>query len=392
MNVSFPTDADGFLSQQCPSCRQRFKVLFGQGSPEPISHCPYCGHNGQECWLTQEQNDYVTMVVTNKVIAPELKKFEREIKSASKGFLTVNMESDLPGISQPPVETNEDLDILYFPCCKETIKINRQQYHFCIICGVEIGMIVSDAKKVYLSHKSADKPIVVDYKGTLELLGFEPWLDEDAMPAGTTLERGLIQGMKDSCGAVFFITPSFEDEGYLKTEVDYAIQEKRRKGDKFAIITLLFECEEDGRASVPDLLRPYVWKQPRTQLEALREIVRALPVVVGKADWREETEGVAKTQSVNSTAPELSNEAKSILIEAAFGNGVVMHIRTLGGEGIQANSKGMIPNSDPRTVALWRGGLEDLQHRNYIRDCGHKGELFEVTREGYEEADRLNGQ
>ncbi|MCY3714085.1 MAG: toll/interleukin-1 receptor domain-containing protein [Gemmatimonadetes bacterium] len=332
------------------------------------------------------------MVVTNKVIAPELKKFEREIKSASKGFLTVNMESDLPGISQPPVETNEDLDILYFPCCKETIKINRQQYHFCIICGVEIGMIVSDAKKVYLSHKSADKPIVVDYKGTLELLGFEPWLDEDAMPAGTTLERGLIQGMKDSCGAVFFITPSFEDEGYLKTEVDYAIQEKRRKGDKFAIITLLFECEEDGRASVPDLLRPYVWKQPRTQLEALREIVRALPVVVGKADWREETEGVAKTQSVNSTAPELSNEAKSILIEAAFGNGVVMHIRTLGGEGIQANSKGMIPNSDPRTVALWRGGLEDLQHRNYIRDCGHKGELFEVTREGYEEADRLNGQ
>lgn len=331
------------------------------------------------------------MVVTNEVIAPELKKFEREIKGASKGFLTVNMESDLPDTSQPPVETNEDLDILYFPCCKETIKINRQQFHFCMICGMEIDMTVSDAKKVYLSHKSADKPIVVDYKDTLELLGFEPWLDEDAMPAGTTLERGLMQGMKDSCGAVFFITPSFEDEGYLKTEVDYAIQEKRRKGDKFAIITLLFECEAEGRANVPDLLRPYVWKKPKTQLEALREIVRALPVVVGKADWREEIESVAKTPEVNSTVPELSNEAKMILIEAVSGDGVIMYVRTFGGEAIQANGKGMIPNGDPRTVALWMGGLKDLQRRNYIQDRGHKGEVFDVTREGYEAADRLNG-
>ena len=253
-------------------------------------------------------------------------------------------------------------------------------------------MKVSDAKMVYLSHKSADKPMVVDYKDTLQLLGFEPWLDEDAMPAGTTLARGLLQGMKNSCGAVFFVTPSFQDEGYLETEVNYAIQEKHEKGDEFAIITLLFDNGEEGSANVPDLLKPYVWKKPRTHLGALREIVRALPVVVGKADWREETEGVAKTQEVNSAVPELSNEAKRILIEAVSGDGIVMHIRTLNGEGIQVNGKGMIPNGDPRTVALWRGGLEDLQRRNYVQDRGHKGQLFEVTREGYVMADLLSGE
>ena len=123
-------------------------------------------------------------------------------------------------------------------------------------------MTISDAKKIFLSHRSADKAKVVDFKKTLELLGYEPWLDEDAMPAGTSLERGLLQGMKESCGVVFFITPSFRDEGYLQTEIDYAVQEKRKKEDKFAIITLLFDSDDDGRAQIPELLESYVWKAP----------------------------------------------------------------------------------------------------------------------------------
>ena len=67
-------------------------------------------------------------------------------------------------------------------------------------------MAVSDAKKVFLSHKGVDKGKVTEFKNTLALLGYDPWLDEDAMPAGTPLERGLLQGMQDSCGVVFFIT------------------------------------------------------------------------------------------------------------------------------------------------------------------------------------------
>ena len=79
-------------------------------------------------------------------------------------------------------------------------------------------MATNDEKKVFLSHKGADKAVATDFKQTLALLGYEPWLDEDAMPAGTELARGLLHGMKDSCGVVFFITPSFEDESYLRTE------------------------------------------------------------------------------------------------------------------------------------------------------------------------------
>jgi len=111
--------------------------------------------------------------------------------------------------------------------------------------------------KIFLSHKGADKPRIRNYHDTLKLLGFDSWLDEDAMTAGTNLQRGILQGMADSCAAVFFVTPNYVDDNFLATEIDYAIEEKRKKGDLFAIITLVLESEK-RKGAVPELLRRYV--------------------------------------------------------------------------------------------------------------------------------------
>ncbi|WP_242927367.1 toll/interleukin-1 receptor domain-containing protein [Pontibacter vulgaris] len=139
--------------------------------------------------------------------------------------------------------------------------------------------------KIFLSHKGADKPLVREFKKTLEFLGFDPWLDEDAMHAGAELERSLLKGFNDSCAAVFFVTPNYKDENYLASEIDYAIQEKRKKGERFAIITLVLG-EGDKKGLVPDLLHRYVWKEPQNDLEALREVLKALPVRVGDVYWK----------------------------------------------------------------------------------------------------------
>ncbi len=93
----------------------------------------------------------------------------------------------------------------------------------------EMAMGLS-AMKIFLSHKGVDKPEVREYKVILEVLGFEPWLDEDDMPPGTKLGRGLLKGFQESCAAVFFITPNFTDEKFLATEIDYAIDEERNRG------------------------------------------------------------------------------------------------------------------------------------------------------------------
>jgi TIR domain len=252
-----------------------------------------------------------------------------------------------------------------------------------------MDVMMSDAMKVFLSHKSLDKELVTNFKETLRLLGFDPWIDEDAMPAGTHLERGLLQGMQDSCGAVFFITPSFQDKGYLATEVDYAIQEKREKGDKFAIVTLQFVDDNGEVGEIPKLLKPYVWKKPKTHLEALREIIRALPIKVGDIDWREDIKSKLQTTEVKSKSVELSKEAKAILLTATEGNGEILLLNTANGQHLHVNNECIIPaeEHDPRTIALWVGGLNDLGRYALIQGDRRNG--FKVSRDGYKSADAI---
>lgn len=189
LEVSFPTDVDGFLSQECPSCNHRFKVLFGEGSDAPISYCPYCGYNGQECWHTPEQIEYVQAIATSEVLGPELKKLQRSLGSNSKSLLKFDGTSAIPTPPPPPMETDDELAFLRFRCCNETVKVSLHEQLFCIICGTEISMMTSDSKKVFLSHKGVDKAEVNDYKKTLSQLGYDPWIDEDAMPAAHGIAR-----------------------------------------------------------------------------------------------------------------------------------------------------------------------------------------------------------
>lgn len=142
-------------------------------------------------------------------------------------------------------------------------------------------------KKIFLSHKSVDKPVVREYFDLLKAIGFDPWIDEDAMTAGVSLERALLDGMKNSCASVFFVTSNYQDERYLATEIDYAVSERRSKGENhFTIITLVLQDSNGEKGKVPELLKPYVWKEPKSHLEAMKEIIKALPVYLSDMKWK----------------------------------------------------------------------------------------------------------
>lgn len=138
--------------------------------------------------------------------------------------------------------------------------------------------------RIFLSHKSIDKPIVMRYYNALKTLGFEPWLDESDMPAGTNLERGIFDGIEKSCAAVFFITENFRDEKYLASEVNYAIMQKRNKEKKFAIITLRYP----KALPVPGLLTSYIFKDVENDLDGFYQLVRALPIELGQTRWKKD--------------------------------------------------------------------------------------------------------
>jgi hypothetical protein len=136
--------------------------------------------------------------------------------------------------------------------------------------------------RIFLSHKSIDKPLVREFGDILRTLGFDPWIDEDDIKAGDKLHRRLLQGLKDSCAAIFFITENYVDDKYLATEIDHAITEATERGKDFRIITLVMREGQDVLKYVPQLLQQFVFKQPKSQLEALKEIINALPLKLGK--------------------------------------------------------------------------------------------------------------
>lgn len=144
----------------------------------------------------------------------------------------------------------------------------------------------NQAKRIFLSHKSADKPMVRAYRDMLKALGFDPWMDEDDLRAGDKLHRGIEKGFRDSCAVIFFVTKNYVDEKYLATEVDYAISQKYEKGDQFSIITLVMG-EGNEQPEVPRLLDQYVFKHPKTQFDGLKEILKALPLKLDGTSFKD---------------------------------------------------------------------------------------------------------
>ena len=140
MQVTLNTDDDGYVSQECPACKERFKIKIGEGSDKPVSFCPYCEHNGQGCWWTPEQAKYIGALAGQEIIVPELDKMAEEINksSGSGGFITMKASVEHDPISGPPSEANESMPVVQFNCCGETIKHDGQHPSLhCIICGEE---------------------------------------------------------------------------------------------------------------------------------------------------------------------------------------------------------------------------------------------------------------
>lgn len=81
----------------------------------------------------------------------------------------------------------------------------------------------------------------------------------------------------------------------------------------------------------------------------------------------------------------LSREAIELLREATQdANGVILHAKYIGGASIQTNGKQFVPDLNYRARAIWEAALGELVDEGYIAPRGSKGEIFHVTRKGFE--------
>jgi hypothetical protein len=138
IQVSFPSDGDGFISQQCPSCSGRFKVPVDESSEESLNFCPYCGRESTEGWLTDEQEAYAMGQVSEQVVTPMLEEFTRSLNGLNRpgGLLRVTGSYERSPTPPQPLESDEPMPVFVAPCCNRPVKHDgSSEVLFCVACG-----------------------------------------------------------------------------------------------------------------------------------------------------------------------------------------------------------------------------------------------------------------
>ena len=85
----------------------------------------------------------------------------------------------------------------------------------------------------------------------------------------------------------------------------------------------------------------------------------------------------------------LSADARTLLVTAASGDGMVIYTRTSGGYNTQAGGRVLNEPHNPRSEAVWEQATKDLAAFGLLTPRGYKGEVYQVSAKGYEIADIL---
>lgn len=141
LEISIPSDSDGFILLQCPLCGEYFKLSLDDIHADDVFQiwCPNCGLISDN-YLPEEVKDLALRKIKNEVnsmIHDSLKGIERKNRGyfvSFKANKTPQKEYEFPII--PGVDT---MEIQHYTCCNRKAKITTSLKligSFCPFCGV----------------------------------------------------------------------------------------------------------------------------------------------------------------------------------------------------------------------------------------------------------------
>jgi hypothetical protein len=110
--------------------------------------------------------------------------------------------------------------------------------------------------RVFLCHASQDKEAVRDLYQRLQSDGFAAWLDEEDLPAGSTLEYEIRRAVRESDAVIVCLSQqAVSRRGFQQKEIRLALEvaDEQPEGEIFVIPVKLEECK------VPDRLSGLHW-------------------------------------------------------------------------------------------------------------------------------------
>jgi hypothetical protein len=88
---------------------------------------------------------------------------------------------------------------------------------------------------------------------------------------------------------------------------------------------------------------------------------------------------------------DLSEDVRSLLVQAASEDGYILRSQTFEGWSIQTASKRFNDRGNPRSAAKWLSAIDELLQSDLITQSDTQGNVFRLTHHGYTAADAISG-
>lgn len=138
MNLSVPTDDDGFITFQCPSCSSRFGLNGEEFKDKDCPHlfCPSCG-------IEHASGDFLETIdeIKKQIEVATINAFTKELERSFKNNKNISVKAGKPlkvEVENTSTETGE-LEIADVACCQSIIKVEslvKELGIYCPFCGL----------------------------------------------------------------------------------------------------------------------------------------------------------------------------------------------------------------------------------------------------------------
>ncbi|MGX5623675.1 TFIIB-type zinc ribbon-containing protein [Bacillus cereus] len=140
IRFSIYSDEDGFVSLQCPFCKEKFKLTTQDIENEHILSifCPHCGlTKGSNSFLTREQKEQALRLIQNTV-NEMLNDFTKNLEKSFSGnkHVTFKNSGKLKSQKTKVIIEPYNMDEYTVPCCQKHIKaFSMDNNIYCPFCG-----------------------------------------------------------------------------------------------------------------------------------------------------------------------------------------------------------------------------------------------------------------
>lgn len=254
--------------------------------------------------------------------------------------------------------------------------------------------------KVFISHSSKDKGYISYLVDFLESIGLtQEQLFCSSVPGyGIPLDEDIYEYLKKQFQAhnlhvIFALSDNYYQSVACMNEMGAAwiLQ------NKYTTILLPgFEYKEVKGAINPRQIGLKLDEDLTEVKEKLGQLRDVLSQEFGLSPipdirWEQKRDAfIASMAKTEDNKISISSEGLNLLLAACEANdGMIIKSSDLSGTYIETNGKNFVSSQERREVAKWEGALDELLGLDFVQAQGYKGEIFVVTKRGYDYIEQL---